>query len=268
MNREERKQMISQWYEEYFRDGKLETLPKYVHKDYIQHLHYLPDGRDSINVFMEMCEGRFPTEVKRLVADDELLAIFFECSSPRAKNDESESRKFAVIDIFRMKDGLFYEHWAVGQAVAPAVNGYDMSGDVLTPRTDVTREQENANRELVKRAFTNAFNGDIEGFGRYMSEDPYVEHSPNVPEGIKNLFDAYQKHYDSPKPPRGEVLRMIAEGDLVLAHNLYVYPDNTGDKEILSVDIFRVWDEKFVEHWGVQEPVQPPEMIKNSNGMY
>jgi predicted SnoaL-like aldol condensation-catalyzing enzyme len=98
-----------------------------------------------------------------------------------------------------------------------------------------------------------------------MSGDPYIEHSPNVPKGAKNLFEGYQKHYGSPEPPKGRVVRMIAEGDVVLAHNLYVYP---GNKEIVSVELVRVWDDKFVEHWDIQEPVPPPEMFKNKNGMY
>jgi predicted SnoaL-like aldol condensation-catalyzing enzyme len=180
LTKKERKNMILQWWDEYFRDGKKEVLSKYVHDDYIQHIPFLPDGPEGIHVFLEMQGGKFPTEIKRVMDDEELIAIHFQANGPPIPDRSWNRIKIAVVDFFRMKDGKFFEHWFAAEPVAPTVSGYDMFSDVLKPLTDVTQEQEKANREVVKEAFTNAFEGGIVAFSRYMSDDPYIENTAHI----------------------------------------------------------------------------------------
>jgi predicted SnoaL-like aldol condensation-catalyzing enzyme len=264
LNREEKRKMVLQFWEEYFREGKLDKLPKYVHDEYIQHIHFLPDGPNGINTFMSMqVGGKFPTEMKHVIVDDGLIAVHFQADGPI--EGPLAGRKLSVIDLFRMKDDKFYEHWYAVEPVKSTLSGYDIFSDVLTPRDNVTRGQEQANKELVNAAFTNAYKGDVEGFSQYMSEDPYIEHSSHIPEGTENLIESYQKHYDSPDPPIGKVIHLIAEADLVLTYNSYIFP---GQEEIVVGHLLRIWDDKIVEHWDVHTPVPPPEEFQNPNGMY
>ncbi len=59
------------------------------------------------------------------------------------------------------------------------------------------------------------------------------------------------------------IKRVIAEGDLVVTHaHLVKIP---GEPGLAVVDIFRVENDKIVEHWDVVEPV--PSTALNSNGM-
>jgi predicted SnoaL-like aldol condensation-catalyzing enzyme len=63
---------------------------------------------------------------------------------------------------------------------------------------------------------------------------------------------------------RGEVKRIVAEGDLVIAH---VHARRTPtDPGLAIVDIFRLEDGKLVEHWEVRQPV--PDDAVHDNGMF
>jgi len=59
------------------------------------------------------------------------------------------------------------------------------------------------------------------------------------------------------------VVRLIAEGDLVVAHALFKI--NADDRGTAVVDIYRVAAGMLVEHWDVKEPV--PETSANGNSM-
>lgn len=265
MEKKDRKKMLLRWWDEFFRDGKREVLLDYVHKDYVQHISFLPDGPEGINVFLDVQGGKFPSEIKHVIDDGEMIAVHFKGPGPAIPDHPWHGLELAVIDFFTVKDGKFYEHWYAVEPIAPTASGYDMFEDVLTPRTDVTPEQENKNRELVKAAFAKGFDGDIQGFGLLLSDSTYIEHSPHVPEGTKNLFEAYQKHYNSPELPKGKVVYTIAEGDIVMAFNSYIFP---GSPEIVVCHLLRVWDGKVVEHWDIHTPVPPPEEFQHPNGMY
>ncbi|PHS27722.1 MAG: hypothetical protein COA85_04900 [Robiginitomaculum sp.] len=83
-------------------------------ENYIQHTPRIADGRDAV---LDYFANRFETypdyamEIKRTSADEDLVWIHL-----HAKRTP-DNLGAAVINIFRMKDGKFVEHWNVGQAV-------------------------------------------------------------------------------------------------------------------------------------------------------
>lgn len=82
---------------------------------YIQHTPWLPDGKDAV---LELFAARIESnpdktiDIKRAAADGDLVWIHLH--SKRASDDVLGN---AVINIFRMQDGRFAEHWNVVQAV-------------------------------------------------------------------------------------------------------------------------------------------------------
>jgi len=83
-------------------------------KDYIQHTPRLADGREAvISAFATRFEKYpdFAMKIKRTGADGDL--VWMHLHTKRTP----EVLGYAVINIFRMKDGKFVEHWNVGQAV-------------------------------------------------------------------------------------------------------------------------------------------------------
>jgi predicted SnoaL-like aldol condensation-catalyzing enzyme len=85
----------------------------YVSEDYIQHNPNIPDGREAA---IELLEPKFssPTasfHIKRILVDGNLAAIHlhgrFSPDSPGG----------AVVDLFRIDEGMIVEHWDVLQPV-------------------------------------------------------------------------------------------------------------------------------------------------------
>lgn len=82
---------------------------------YIQHTPWLPDGKEAVlEVFASRLE-RNPEktiEIKRVAADGDLVWIHL-----HSKRNAEDALGNAVVNVFRMQDGKFVEHWNVVQAV-------------------------------------------------------------------------------------------------------------------------------------------------------
>jgi len=83
-------------------------------KSYVQHVPYVPDGRDAVISFFAARVVKYPEssiEIKRAAADGDL--VWMHLHSKRTP----DALGSAIIHIFRMEDGKFAEHWGVGQPV-------------------------------------------------------------------------------------------------------------------------------------------------------
>ncbi len=92
----------------------------------------------------------------------------------------------------------------------------------------------------------------------------YKQHNPTAAdgaEGLKGFIDFLKSRFPNQK---GEIKRVIAEGDLVVLHVHSTRGDSTPGRAI--VDIFRLENGKVVEHWDVIQDI--PEKAANTNGMF
>jgi predicted SnoaL-like aldol condensation-catalyzing enzyme len=101
-------------------------------------------------------------------------------------------------------------------------------------------------------------------FQRYAAPD-FVEHSQDSAGGDAKATVVFLQQLIAKAPrPKWEVIRSIAEGDLVFVHARYTAAP--GAPEIAVAEIFRVRDDKLVEHWDVISP--PPDKVVNSNSRF
>jgi predicted SnoaL-like aldol condensation-catalyzing enzyme len=95
----------------------------------------------------------------------------------------------------------------------------------------------------------------------------YQQHNPAVADGHEAAMQALT-HYTHELYPelRQEVLRTVAQGDLVAVHSRYIKhaADRSSGKAQEAVDIFRLEHGRIAEHWDVVQDVQSRPVNGNS----
>ena len=120
------------------------------------------------------------------------------------------------------------------------------------------------NKKIVIEFYDKALNQkDFEAASKYFGPR-YVQHNPNVPDGIEALKGLVTMLKDKFPNSRNEIKRAVAEGDLVMLHVHSVR--EPGQRGRAIVDIFRLENGKIVEHWDVIQDV--PEKAANNNTMF
>jgi predicted SnoaL-like aldol condensation-catalyzing enzyme len=121
------------------------------------------------------------------------------------------------------------------------------------------------NKALVVKFYEMAFvdRRGVEAAELYLSED-YIQHNPYTATGRQAFID-YVLSSSKEKPnANSDIKRVIAEGDLVVVH---VHDTlNKLDRGSAVVDIFRVENDKIVEHWDVIQAI--PEKDYSGNTMF
>ena len=105
---------------------------------------------------------------------------------------------------------------------------------------------------------------DIERADRECFGETYVQHTPWVADGREAVIAAFTNRVQKNPALNIDIKRTAANGDLVWIHgHVKATPDALGSA---VVNIFRMEDGKFVEHWNVVTPV--PEESLNDNTMF
>jgi predicted SnoaL-like aldol condensation-catalyzing enzyme len=92
------------------------AVDRFIAPDYIQHNQMAEAGREGLKRFLDTIRTETPQavhDVKRAFVDGDHVTVHYHVR--RWPGDEG----WAVIDIFRLEDGLIAEHWDVMQDVVP-----------------------------------------------------------------------------------------------------------------------------------------------------
>ncbi len=90
------------------------AVDRFIAPGYIQHNQSVEPGRDKLKAFLDMIREQTPDavhDVKRAFVDGDHVTVHYHVR--RWPDDLG----WAVIDIFRVEDGLVIEHWDVMQDV-------------------------------------------------------------------------------------------------------------------------------------------------------
>lgn len=117
------------------------------------------------------------------------------------------------------------------------------------------------NSQLVQGYLEVLWNqGKTEDAATYVAEN-LVQHNPSLPDGRGPLVDYIEGARKQMPDMQFELKRIVAEGDLVVAHSLFTAA--AAGVAMAVVDIMRISDGVIVEHWDATETV--PESTASGN---
>lgn len=168
-------------------------------------------------------------------------------------------------DIFRFEDGLIVEHWDNLQETPEAANP---SGHTMLDGTTTVKDLDKteANKALVANFIDDVLvNGRMEKLQGYFDGDNYIQHNPQIGDGLSGLGSALE--YMASKGivmKFDKVHRVLGEGNFVLT----VSEGSFGGQPTSFYDLFRIENGKIAEHWDVMETIAPEADRKHSNGKF
>lgn len=224
---------------------------------YTQHNLSIADGLDGFAKTLEQLPADSTSiDTVRLFRDGEYIF---------AHNDWNFFGPKIGFDILRAEDGKFVEHWDNLQETpdSPNPSGHTML-DGATEVTDLEKTEEN--KELVENFVTDILvNGRIEKLEEYIDGDTYIQHNPEIADGLSGLREWFEGIEEAGITMEYDEIHMVlAEGNFVLT----VSEGEFGGDHTAFYDLFRVEDEKVVEHWDVIEEIPPRDEWANDNGKF
>lgn len=148
-----------------------------------------------------------------------------------------------------------------GGGVEEAAGGKTMA----TSKPTSASGQLETNKRIVREFYDLAFNRrePRDAAAKYVGKT-YRQHNPTIGDGPDAFVQGIGGFLNSAPELRVDFKRFIAEGDLVTVHSQFL--PAPGTRGMAAVDIFRLENEKIVEHWDVMQDI--PEKSANKNTMF
>ncbi len=246
-------------YLEAIRDGNYEeAINRYSGERYTQHSTPVKDGRQGfIEFFADFVERNPDREIEIVRAFEDGRYVFLHVVQIL---DGGETR-WVTADIFDTDEhGKLIEHWdIIGEWVDETVSGHSQV-DGPTEPTDLDKTE--ANRAVVVGFVEDVLrDGDFDKLTDYVSSETYIQHNPQVGDGLDGLAAFTKSLAEQGVAMRYEQIhRVVGCGDMVAVLSKM----DLGGTGMAVIDLFRVEDGLIVEHWDVMEEILPEDQWVNS----
>lgn len=248
-------------YLEGIRDGNYkEAINKYTGARYTQHSTGVKDGKEGFIEFFQDFVKRNPDRdiriIRALEDEDHVFLHVFQSLN----NGEAE---WVTADFFDFDENeRIIEHWDVIAPYSSTTPSEHTTIDGPTEIKDLGKTEEN--KELVRNLIRDALmpGGGPSRIGEYISEDQYIQHNKDVPDGL----ESFKKLAMAPNRSLNykEIVLLVGQGNFVATLCKANWKDADINQDYAQVDIFRIENGKVVEHWDNVEPVPPKEEWANS----
>lgn len=232
------KQRVLSFYKLIVGQRKAELIPEFVRKDYIQHNPTVKQGRAGITEMINYLKTLPPppagakSPIIRAIQEGDFVVTHLDI--------QFMGKHMAVIDFFKLKDGMLAEHWDAIQEIP------DQNVAIVTATNGSSEINNNAvaiDSKYVVEQFYNAIINKQTAAG--FIHNNYMEHDPAVIKNDKGLIN-----YLSDDPTRDiKLYRIIGEGDFVAVQSSF----KRAGKQFALYEIFRIAEGKIAEHWSVEQ---------------
>lgn len=170
-----------------------------------------------------------------------------------------------AFDIHRYEDGVAVEHWDNLQDTPP---GRNKGGRTMTDGKTQAKDHDKteANKALVQQ-FTRQILVEqrVTTIDGYFEGDHLTQHNPHMGDGVAEFLAVRQAWEQQGTPARyDKVHKVLGEGNFVLV----LSEGNFLRKHTAFYDLYRVENNKIVEHWDVVEEIPAEADWKNNNGKF
>lgn len=168
-------------------------------------------------------------------------------------------------DIFRFENGKIVEHWDNFQE-KPTQNNPSGHSMIDGTTTIINLDKTEENKTIVRNFVTDILvNGKMNKITNYFDGDHYIQHNPNIADGLSGLGKALEYMASQGVTMKfHKIHKVLGEGNFVLA----VSEGTFADKPTSYYDLFRIENGKIAEHWDVMETILPEKDRQNTNGKF
>jgi predicted SnoaL-like aldol condensation-catalyzing enzyme len=236
------KQKVLSFYKQIVGQRKAELIPEFVVEGYKQHNPTVKQDRAGLTEMINYLKTLPPppenakSPIVRAIQEGDFVVTHLDIQFMR--------KRMAVIDLFKLKDGMLTEHWDAIQALP------DESDKIITATNGTAKIDEVASSEHSKQVVMNFYDAIIErrGVVNFIASD-YVEHNSEIlASGLTSFFSMPDRNI--------KLHRFVAESDFVMVQSQF----NRLGKVFLFYEIYRIADDQIAEHWSVEQAI--PEGVK------
>ena len=135
---------------------------------------------------------------------------------------------------------------------------------LLNAPASVAATKQELNKKIVTEFYEQAINKkNFEAASKYLGPH-YIQHNQRAADGAEGLKAFIRFLIDKFPNAHSEIKKVFVDNDYVILHVHSVREPGTADAAVM--DIFRLQNNKIVEHWDVHEDIL--EKAANANGMF
>jgi len=228
------KQLIIDFYSKVFGQANEEFADSVIAENYIQHNPMVKTEKSGFMEFLAMMKQMPKPEnpkkpFMRFISEGNFVTVHSKI--------EFIGKENAVVDLYRIENGLISEHWDAVQEIVDSV-----------PKVVGTVELNNQEKSSVNKKI-------VENFVKQVLIEKQTDKSTDFFDVNLSISD-FETEYDN-----FQLHRIIGEQNFVLTQSELTQNGN----RFVQYDIYRLSDGLIVEHWVVKQMI--PEKMAHSNGM-
>ena len=227
--------------------------------NYIQHNPAVPTGATPVLEFIPALEDAGITvTTHRSISEGNFVVLHNTYDNAALLGGDT----LVAFDVFRIENDQVAEHWDNLTAItAPNPSGHSQT-DGATTITDLDATA--ANKALVSDFVeTILMNGQTDKITDFISTETYVQHNSNIADGLDGLGNALGAMAEQ------GITMVYTDLNIVVAEGNFVFTASEGtlgDVPTAFFDLFRVEDNRIVEHWDVVSEI--PNDMAHDNGKF
>ncbi|MEM0989420.1 MAG: nuclear transport factor 2 family protein [Pseudomonadota bacterium] len=222
---------------------------------YVQHNPRTGEGSPGLAALFARLAKTNPRVVFYRVFEDGEFAF--------AHNEYDFNGVEVAFEVFRFEEGKAVEHWDNIQLIQPPNPSGRTMLDGETDITDLDRTERNRSlaRAFVERVFIGRNFALMEA---YLAAD-LIQHDPEIADGSAALRAAIEEEENGAPRIEYQVLhRVLAEGNFALC-----MIEGFRDRQHAGLySLFRIANDRIVEHWTTCTPIPPRHEWRNDNGKF